>query len=92
VYSRSESEVYGPAATAMVQDCLGSPLFRLKSSEATVKVTEIVGSKHIVVNGLLTDKTSDTWNQSPVAFRPLNAAIAPGKSRQNSYPVVPLVS
>jgi hypothetical protein len=29
VYSRSESEVYGPAATAIVQDCLGGLLFRL---------------------------------------------------------------
>ena len=47
--------------------------------EATVEVTKVVGSKPYSCEWLLTDKTSDTWNQSPVAFWPLNAAIAPGK-------------
>jgi len=40
------------------------------SSGATVKITVVVGPNTHKRGWLLTDKTSDTWNQSPVAFRP----------------------
>ena len=85
MYSKSDSEVYGPAATAMVQDCLGSPLF------LPVKRGNWQNDRNHRPNThtreyTLTDRISDTWNQSPVAFRPLNAAIAPGKKPTELVP------